>query len=162
MEFRKIMTNPSTIWAMLALPNPPVGSIPFVAPDSTTIVTDVVNFFYSQAGLSLYPGSIAPLQLTIFGGLRTGYSDLSGTPATAVTINKPAGRVALPIGQASIIVTDNYCFASSLVRLQVEGMAFDATATKFQVTPGNGSFTIVANANATATVVLNFDIINVF
>lgn len=38
----------STIWTQLSAPNSPVGSIPFVYTDGTTIVTDVLNFFWNQ------------------------------------------------------------------------------------------------------------------
>lgn len=163
MEYKRIMTNPSTIWAMLALPNPPVGSIPFVASDSTTIVTDVVNFFYSQAGLSIYAGSTAPLQLTVAGGLRLSYSDLSANPSTAVTINKPAGRAAIPIGSNNITITCSYCFSTSIVHLQFEGNAYDATAGfGLHVVPSNGSFRVNTQGNATLPVAFSFVIYNVF
>lgn len=155
------MGNPSTIWAQLSLPNPPVGSIPFVFTDSTTIVTDVVNFFYAQAGLSAYTGSMQPLQLTVFGGLREGFTDTTATPGSVV-INKPAGRVKMAAATNTLTVTNTYCFSTSLINLTIEGAAFDATAVRFQVVPANGSFQIVSNANCTAAVQIGFDILNVF
>jgi hypothetical protein len=154
------MTNPSTVWAQLALPNPAVGSLPFVDTDGASIITDVLNLFYTKAGASL-SGSLQNSQLTVAGGLRETYSDTTGVPGAA-TINKPAGRVKMAAGQTSLVVTNSYCFATSIVNAQIEGAAFDATATRLQVTPGAGTFTITFNAAATAAVVISFDILNVF
>ena len=154
------MPNPSTVWGQLSSPNSPVGSLPFVFTDSTTIVTDVVNFFYTQDGVTL-SGSLQYNQITAAGGLRESYTDTTSVPGAA-TINKPAGRVKLAAGQTTLIVTSSYAFLTSLINLTVEGAAFDATATRFQVTPANGSFTITANAAATAAITLAFDILNVF
>lgn len=152
---------PSTIWATLAGVNSPVGSIPFVAIDGSTPQTDALNFFYSQAGLSAYATGLQPLQLTVFGGLRVGYTDTQATPG-AVTINKTAGRIKMAAGQNSIVVQSTYCFAASLVNVTIEGAGFDATATRNQVVPANGSFTIFFNANATGAIVMSFDIKNVY
>lgn len=153
------MSNPSTIWAALSLPSSPVGSIPFVFTDGATIATDVVNFFYTQAGVGL-TGTLQNLQLTVAGGIRQTYTDTTTTPG-AVTINKPSGRIKMAAGQTSIVVTSQFAFLSSIIRAAIEG-AFDATATRLQVTPANGSFTITANAACTTALVINFDILNVF
>lgn len=154
------MSNPSTIWSQLALPNPPVGSIPFVFTDGATIVTDVVNFFYTQAGVTL-AGTLQNSQLTVAGGLRESYTDTTTTPG-AVTVNKPAGRSKIAAGQSTLVVTCAFCFLSSIVGINIEGGAFDATATRFQVTPGAGSFTVTFNAAATAAVTFSWDILNVY
>lgn len=152
------MTNPSTVWAQLALPNPPAGSLPFVSSDGATIVTDVLNLMYS-GGLSSYAGSQAPLQLTVFGGVRVGYSDTTAVPGAAV-INKPAGRVKIAAGQTTLVVTSSYAFATSIIRLIIE--TADATLTRCIPVPAAGSFTITGNAAATAAVTISFTIENVF
>lgn len=154
------MSNPSLVWTQLSIPNPPQASIPFVASDGASIITDVLNFFYS-AGLLTFSGSQCAAQLTVAGGLRESYSDTTAVPGAA-TINKPAGRVKLAAAQTSIVVTSSYAFATSIINAQVEGAAFDATATRLQVTPANGSFTITMNAAATGALTISFDIINVF
>lgn len=155
------MSNPSTIWTQLSLPNSPAGSIPFVDyADDTSILTDVINFFYTLAGAPL-SGSIQNAQLTVAGGLRETYSDTTSVPGAA-TINKPAGRIKMAAGQSSIVVTNQYCFATSIVKVNIEGASFDATATRFQVTPAAGSFTVTFNAPSTAAIVLSFDVLNVF
>lgn len=154
------MSNPSTIWAQLSLPNPAVGSVPFVFTDGATIVTDVVNFFYTQAGLSSYAVGQVPYQLTVAGGIREAYTDTTSAPGAAI-INKPAGRIKIAAGQTSVVITNNCCFTTSIVRAEIEG-TFDATAKSLQVTPAAGGFTITLNAACTAAVVVSFHIINVF
>lgn len=47
------MGNPSTVWAQLSMPNPPAGSVPFVASDNVTIITDVTNFNYNPVTKTL-------------------------------------------------------------------------------------------------------------
>lgn len=154
------MTNPSVVWTQLSIPNSPIGSLPFVASDGASIVTDVVNYFYTAAGISL-SGTLQVSQLTIAGGIRQSYTDTTTTPGAA-TINKPSGRIKMAAGQGSIVVTDSYCFASSIVSINIEGTAFDATATRFAVQPANGFFTVTFNAAATGAVVMSFDILNVY
>lgn len=152
------MSNPSAIWTSLSLPLSPVGSIPFVFTDQATIVTDVVNFFYTQAGVTLV-GSLQAFQLTLFGGVRTGYTDTTTTPGSVV-VNKAAGRLKLAAGQSVVTVTSNYCFASSIVEVNMESA--DATLTRLTVVPANGSFTITGNANATAAVTISWMVNNVY
>lgn len=152
------MSNPSTVWSQLSLPNPAAGSLPFVDTDSATIVTDVVNFFYSQ-GLSQLTGTQCAYQLTVFGGVRVGFSNTTAVPGAA-TINKSAGRVLLAAGQISLVVTSSYAFATSIVGVTLE--TADATFTRVTVTPAAGSFTITGNAAATAAVTMSFSILNVY
>ena len=151
------MSNPSTIWAQLAIPNPPIGGVPFVFTDNATIVTDTVNFNYTQLGASL-SGTLQNYQLTVYGGFRIAYSDTTSIPGAA-TINKPAGRVKIAAGASTVVVTNAYCFASSIVQVQLE--AADATLTRAIVTPANGSFTITGNAAATTATQVTFVVTNV-
>lgn len=66
------MSNPSTIWATLSLPNPASGSIPFVDTDNASIITDVTHFKYIATAQQLYAAG--------------GYMALTGnmTPAAGV------------------------------------------------------------------------------
>lgn len=152
------MTNPSTVWTQLAMPNPPQASIPFVTTDGATIITDVLNFFYST-GLSAFTGSLAASQLTVAGGLRTSYSDTTGVPGAA-TINKPAGRVKLAAGQTTVVVTSSYAFLTSIINVNIE--TADGTLTRAIAIPAAGSFQIVGNAAATGAVTFSFNIHNVY
>ena len=51
------MTNPSTIWSQLSMPNPAAGSVPFVFTDNATIVADVLNLWWNQAARQLSVGT---------------------------------------------------------------------------------------------------------
>ena len=154
------MSNPSTLWASLSLPNPAAGSVPFVFTDNATIVTDVVNLFYTQLGASL-AGTLQNYQLSVAGGVRVNFSDTTSTPG-AVTINKPAGRVKIPAGQSYVVITNSYAFSNSIIQVTLEGHDFDATLTKLIVLPASGFFTIIGDAACTAAVTISFNIINVW
>lgn len=154
------MSNPSTIWATLSVPNPPIGSVPFVLTDSASIVTDVGNFLYKQSGDSLV-GSQQNYQLSVTGGVRVAYQDTTLTPLAAITINKPAGRIKMPFsaGLVPTVVSSSYCFANSIVLITNETVGQAASLT---VTPANGSFTITNNnAVPNQGIVVSFVIINV-
>lgn len=155
------MSNPSTVWSQLSLPNSPVGSIPFVFTDGTTILTDVLNFYYTQTGDPLITGSRLENQLTVTNGVRVAFSNTVGVPGNA-TINKVAGRVLLPGTGTFLIVTNNKVSATSIIQVQLEGAA-DVTATRAYVSSqGAGTFTISVNAAATAPVTISFLVTNVF
>lgn len=155
------MSNPSTVWTQLSSPNSAVGSLPFVYTDGTTIMTDVANFSYSQLNdTGIGTGSQLAYQLKVLNGLRVSYQDTTATPGAA-TINKIAGRFKIAAGATSVVITNNCCFATSIVHAEIEG-AFDTTAKKVQITPAAGSFTATLDAACTAAVVVNFTITNVF
>lgn len=155
------MSNPSTVWSQLSLPYSPVGSIPFVDEDGVTIVTDILNFLYTQDGdVNIGTGSRIASQLTVTNGVRVAYTDSTGTPGAA-TINKTAGRVKFAAAAVTLVVTNNTCFATSIINVNLEGAA-DATATRAFVSAQiNGSFTITLNAAATAATTVSFQITNV-
>jgi hypothetical protein len=48
------MSNPSQVWAQLALPNYAQGGIPFVQPDNATIDIDVLNLFWNSTAHDLH------------------------------------------------------------------------------------------------------------
>lgn len=149
--------NPSTVWAQLATPNSPIGSVPFVGIDGASIETDVLNFFYTSEDMATTGSQLAG-QLTLSAGLRTGYQTKVSTPGS-VTINYVAGRVVIPAGAGSVVVTCNKCFDTTIVLLSPQSN--DATLTRLSVVPGNGSFTITGNANATANFTVAFVLHNV-
>lgn len=142
------MSNASFVWAQLATPNPAAGSLPFVASDNATIITDVLNFYY-DAALE---------QLGIKNGLQLGYTDKTGTPGAAI-INTVTGRVKIAAAGTTLVVTDNQVLATSIVQLQLE--TIDATMTRVVPTAiGNGTFTITGNAAATGAVTVSFVVVN--
>lgn len=162
------MSNPSSIWSQLSLPNPPSGSIPWVDSDNASIQIDFQNFFYSgpladptvvsttdpRAGSSIFDS-----QLTVRNGIRMHYLDQSGAPGNCV-INGAAGRAAFAAGTNQVVITDSYITSTSLVDVQLE--TADATLNRVTVTPANGSVTITGNANATGITKFNFNVINVY
>jgi hypothetical protein len=155
------MSNPSTVWTQLSLPNSPVGSIPFVYIDGTTVLTDVLNLYYTQTGDPSITGSRFANQLTCLNGLRVGFSDTTGVPGAA-TINKVAGRVKFAAAATTLVVTNSLVTATSMIDVRLEGAA-DATATRaFVSAQAAGSFTISLNAAATAAVTCSFNVHNVY
>jgi len=82
-------------------------------------------------------------------------------PATtgAQTIDKTAGSVNFAAAAASLVVTNSLVTANSLIFLQLYGAA-DTTMTDVTYTATAGSFTILANAAATAETRVNFLVVN--
>lgn len=154
------MTNPSTIWAQLSIPNPPAGSCPYVTVDGITISTDVMHYSYIDNQWGTLTGSQLWYQLTVFNGVRVSYADTTSTPATNITINKSAGRFKIPLGSSAVTVNCSNCFATSIVHVQLESA--DTTLTRLVSIPAAGSFIVSGNANSTAAVTVSFTITNVF
>lgn len=157
------MSNPSTVWSQLSLPVSPIGSIPFVDVDSASIITDVGNFKYTSGTDTLIgTGTFKAYQLTITGGLRQAFTDATGTPGAA-TINKPCGKVKFAAGATTLVVTNSYITATSILQCGIEGAAEDATALRVRVSSqGAGTCTLALNAAATAAVNAWFNVINTF
>lgn len=76
----------------------------------------------------------------------------------AVTINKSAGRVILALGAQSVVVTNSLVTADSIILLTM--VTPDATSFFMYASAGSGSFTILANATATANMSINFLVVN--
>ena len=150
-------SNNSTVWTQLSTPNSPVGSVPFVDIDGTSIVTDVANFFYTATDGDTSGTKLAG-QLSILKGLRVGYQDKTSTPGS-VTINEVAGRVLIAAGQSALTVTCNKCFSSSIVQAVIESA--DTTLIRIVPVRYDGSFVLSGNAAATAGVTVAFFITNV-
>lgn len=154
------MTNPSTVWAQLALPITPVGNVPFVDIDGASIVTDSTNLFYvSNLNNLVNTAGYESGQLHITNGLHVSYGDSTITPGSAV-INKIAGRAKFLTGTSSLVITNSLCNSTSIIHLQLEG-AFDTTLTRLVVAAGAGIFVVTGNAAATANVQFSFTILNV-
>lgn len=152
------MSNPSLVWASLAVPYPASGGVTFIDTDNATAIIDVVNFKYTKLGANLF-GSAMPYQLTVAGGLLLGYSDLTNAPSVAVTLHKPSGRVTMPSGASNMTITNKYVFESSIVLLQIEEA--DATMTRIYPVTFSGAVEVVGNAAAASTMDFVFVVINV-
>lgn len=143
------MANPSTIWGSLATPNPASGSVPFIASDNATIITDVINFAYDQINK----------QLIVTNGISPDVQLNQAGMASPVTVNHVAGRVSMAAGSNTILINNSLVTVNSIIFIQQR--ALDATATQFRIAgQGAGVFSITANTNATAQIIIDFMIIN--
>jgi len=92
----------------------------------------------------------------------------STSAAAAVTTgplstNLPAGRVTVPIGSSSVVVTNPSVDVNSKIFAVVNQAAADATLLRVErIVPGAGSFTIYGTANATAAVSIDWAILGPF
>jgi hypothetical protein len=142
------MSNPSTIWAQLASPNQAAGSIPFVANDNVTIVTDVTNISYNSA----------TDQLTLTNQIQFGYTNNS-VPAVSLTCNSVSGRVKMTAGAKNLIVLNSKVSLTSIILATMESN--DATAVSIKsIIPSAGQFVITLNAAATSIVQFSFFVVN--
>ena len=76
----------------------------------------------------------------------------------ARTINKNAGSVNFAAAASSLVVTNSLVTANSIIIATVA--TNDATMTSVQAVAAAGSFTLYANAAATAETRVNFIVIN--
>lgn len=84
-------------------------------------------------------------------------TDSSGTPGAA-TISTPRGRCSIAAAGTTVTITSTIVTAASTVLCVVSSN--DATATLKNCVPGAGSFVITLTAGATATVNIDFIVIN--
>jgi hypothetical protein len=82
----------------------------------------------------------------------------AGGTTGAQTINKTTGSVNFAAAATSLVVTNSLVTASSIVQCTVA--TNDATMKSVQCVAGSGSFTIYANAAATAETRVNFTVTN--
>lgn len=107
----------------------------------------VANDSYNLGGSSLGIANVF-LAKTITAALTTG----------AQTINKNAGSVNFAAAATSLVVTNSRVTANSIVVATVA--TADATMLSVTAVPGSGSFTLTANAAATAETRVNWLVIN--
>jgi hypothetical protein len=89
-------------------------------------------------------------------GVTLSTTDISGTPGSG-TVNTPRGKCAMALGASTLTITSNVVKTTSTILVTANQAAPDTTALSFAaVCSVNGSFTITANANATANCLLNF------
>ena len=84
---------------------------------------------------------------------------LTATGTTgAQTINKKAGSVNFALGATSVVVTNSLVDTNSIILCSVG--TNDSTLKSIAVVPAVGSFTLYANAAATAETKVNFIVFN--
>lgn len=74
----------------------------------------------------------------------------------AQTINKPTGVVNFANGATSLVVTNSLCTTSSVIMATIQ--TNDGTMKSVQCVPASGSFTIYANAAATGTTAVYWEV----
>lgn len=156
------MGNPSTIWSQLSLPLSPVGSLPFVDIDGVSIITDVLNFFYTSGTATIPSTAVGQLanQLTVKNGIRQHYIDNSAIPGNGVAAST-AGRAAFAIGAAVVAISGAPVIPGDIIEVNLETM--DATLTRaVAVCTVAGTITITGNANATAKATFSYIINKVY
>lgn len=89
-----------------------------------------------------------------------GLATVSAGPVTAgaVTTDLMSGRVGFAAAAASVVVTNPNVTTESKIVANIAQAAADGTMTGLRVLPANGSFTIFANAAATAVVAVDWAI----
>ncbi len=89
----------------------------------------------------------------------TNYTDVSATPGNA-TANALRGQAAFAAGTNACTITNNQVKPTSTIIPVLDATA-DATLTQIlRVVPGNGSFSVYGNANATATPTFTWLVVN--
>lgn len=96
--------------------------------------------------------------LTVDGDVALAKTITAGGTTGAQTINKTAGSVNFAAAATSLVVTNNLVTANSVVIATVA--TNDSTMKSVQAVAGAGSFTLYANAAATAETRVNFLVIN--
>lgn len=97
-------------------------------------------------------------KVVVGGSLNVASTVTSAGNTGTQTINKARGTVRFAAGADTLVVTNNLVTSTSKIIARGIG-AFDTTATNFQCTAANGSFTIRANAAAFAETEVAFDLL---
>lgn len=88
-------------------------------------------------------------------------STAASTTVGAATINAVSGQAAIAAAASSVVITNNLVDASSVVFAVVSQAAADGTLLRVErVVPAAGSFTIYGTANATATTLIRWSLLN--
>lgn len=157
------MTNPSTVWTQLAVPNPAAKAVPFIDDDNSSVIIDALNFYYNKAADSTINGTIISAQLTVLNGFRVKYTDGTVVPIANggnITINSISGRVQLLAGVASFTITNSMVFATSMVKLQMV-VKDTGVVVPLSATPAAGSFLVTMSAvTVSANVQIDFEVVN--
>lgn len=144
--------SPSTVWAVLALPNSPAGSIPYVATDNININIDPTNFVYNAVKAMLTISNINPTNIAVTVG------DITGVPG-AGTINAIVGIAKIAIAQTTINISNNLAEQGDIVFAMCPGVPGADATLKYIVSAyvsAAGNIVIIGNAAATAATIVQF------
>lgn len=136
----------------------------FVGAQTKSSANNVTNenvFGYNATGIgsnSCVIGSSAVTKCQIFGDIILDKTVTAGGTTGAQTINKSVGSVNFAAGATSLVVTNNRVTTASVIVATVA--TNDTTLKTVLVVAASGSFTIHANAAATAETRVNFIVIN--
>ena len=111
-----------------------------------------------DAGLTIAGAQIFSGLVTLNGGLALDKTITAAATVGAQTINKAIGSVNFDVAATSLVVTNSLVTANSVILATVA--TNDATMTSVQAVAGTGSFTLYANAAATAETRVNFLVLN--
>jgi len=88
-------------------------------------------------------------------------SSAAPTAGAVSLTDVPRGRCGIAAGASSVTITNNMARQTSAIYAMINQSSADGTLTSIQrVATADGSFTIYGNANATATVAVDWVIIN--
>ncbi len=123
----------------------------------------MITLYKSYKGYA--SGTVVQLQSSEEAALiASGQAVDAGTTAPttgAVVANAVQGRVGIAAGASSVVVTNSLVDASSKIFAVVAQAAADGTLLRVErVVPAAGSFTIYGTANATATTVIDWLLLN--
>lgn len=124
-------------------------------------VTNENVFGYNATGIgsnSCVIGSSAVTKCQIYGDLIFDKTITAGGTTGAQTINKTCGSVNFAAAATSLVVTNNRVTTSSVIVATVA--TNDSTMKTVTAVAGSGSFTLYANAAATAETRVNWIVIN--
>lgn len=136
----------------------------YVGASTKASADSIVNenvFGYNATGIgsnSCVLGSSAVTKCQIFGDIILDKTVTAGGTTGAQTINKTVGSVNFAAAATSLVVTNNRVTASSIIVATVA--TADATMKSVVAVAAAGSFTLTANAAATAETRVNFIVIN--
>jgi hypothetical protein len=84
----------------------------------------------------------------------------TNTTTGALTANAPKGNCAIAAGQSSVVITNSFVDANSVVFATIAQASADTTLTSIvRIVCSAGQFTLFGNANATATVLVDWAVI---
>ena len=135
-----------------------VGSLTKASADA---VTNENVFGFNATGIgsnSTIIGSSAVTKCQIYGDLIFDKTITAGGTTGAQTINKTCGSVNFAAAATSLVVTNNRVTTSSVIVATVA--TNDSTMKTVTAVAGSGSFTLYANAAATAETRVNWIVIN--
>lgn len=119
---------------------------------------------FNRPYLGYTAGQIATLDATTESALVAqglAVTSAAAQTAGAVTVNATKGRAFIAAGASSVTVTNSFCAPESTVLAVISQSGADGTLTQIlRCAPGNGSFVITGNANATAATQVDWVVLN--